>query len=81
MRSKLVIAVMVALVVVAIFAFRVYALVDCTLAEYDLQRDTHFRLMTGRCTVDTPSGQVYLDSLRGFGDKNHDHSGDSSLSQ
>lgn len=54
------------------FAYRIKGVFDCTLAQYDLKRDTEFRFLTGRCVVDTPNGKVYLDSLRGWGDHHND---------
>lgn len=74
----------VVLVVIGLVAgavvWRGMGLVNCTLASYDLKRETDYRFLTGRCTVTTPTGQVYLNTLRGFGD-NHDGAGDGSHGQ
>lgn len=51
----------------------------CVLAEYDLRRDTNFRLLTGACTaVGKDGGQVYVDQLRAFGSGDHNDDGDHS---
>lgn len=63
--------------VIVASAFFVYArgiaFKDCVMAEYDLRRDTNFRVLTGRCTAEgRDGGQVYVDQLRAFGTDHHD---------
>lgn len=62
--------------IILVSAFFVYTrgiqLKDCYMAEYDLRRDTHFRVLTGRCTAEgKDGGQVYVDQLRAFGSDSH----------
>ena len=58
----------------AVLVWRAPALWSCMKDEYNLKRDTHFSLLFGRCTVDTPKGRVYVDTLRGFDNADNDHS-------
>lgn len=51
---------------VGMTVYRAPALYSCMKDEYNLKRDTHFSLIFGSCTIDTPKGRVYVNSLRGF---------------
>ncbi|QIN94888.1 hypothetical protein CPT_Privateer_095 [Proteus phage Privateer] len=53
--------------------FRGIQFKDCVLAQYDLSRDTTFRVLTGQCTVTGKDGkQVYVSQLRGIGEETED---------
>lgn len=59
---------MVAVLAAIFLKVRGKQLYDCYAAEYDLHRDTSFRILTGRCTATgKDGGQVYVDQLRAFG--------------
>lgn len=60
------------LLVVALSAsfiyFRGIDFKNCVMAQYDLKRDTEFRLLTGACTTQGKDGSlIYVNQLRGFG--------------
>lgn len=77
LKAKILTAIVaVALCYASVALWRAPKLWQCVLDEYNLNRDTHFSLLTGRCTVDTPKGRVYVDTLRGYDntDNDHDHS-------
>lgn len=56
----------VAVLLMAVFAYRATSWVGCAFDQYNLKRTTHFSFLTGACTVDTPKGRVYVKSIRGF---------------
>ncbi|BBU72668.1 hypothetical protein HWB19_gp022 [Cronobacter phage vB_CsaP_009] len=56
--------------VITLGYFRGIQFKDCVLAQYDLSRDTTFRVLTGQCTVTGKDGkQVYVNQLRGIGEE------------
>ncbi len=55
-----------------LFFYRAPALWSCIKDQYNLKRDTHFSMFFGRCTVDTPKGRVYVDTLRGYDNTEND---------
>lgn len=75
LKFKLFLAVVALLIVayLALFFYRVPGLYDCYKDQYNLERPTHFSVLFGRCTVDTPKGRVYVDTLRGYDNTDNDH--------
>lgn len=44
--------------------------VSCLKDQYNLKRTTYFSWLTGACTIDSPKGRIYVNSLRGYDDDN-----------
>lgn len=69
-RKKMIAILVVAFLAVIILYSRGQQLYDCTMAKYDLKRETNFRLLTGKCTVTGKDGnQVYINQIRGIGEE------------
>lgn len=69
-RKKTVAAIAVIVFIVVSVYYRGHDLYDCTMAKYDLKRETNFRLLTGKCTVTGKDGnQVYINQIRGIGEE------------
>lgn len=68
---KKTVAVVAAIVFIVVATYyRGHDFYDCTMAKYDLKRETNFRLLTGKCTVTGKDGnQVYINQIRGIGEE------------
>ncbi|MGL6100724.1 MAG: hypothetical protein ACRC0G_14030 [Fusobacteriaceae bacterium] len=61
--------VMVVILIIASLFFRVIPWAKCTMAQYDLKRETSFSWVTGKCMVTRNNGErVYLDQMRDSGE-------------
>lgn len=72
---KYLLLLLVVVIATSFLYFRGIPLKDCVMAQYDLKRDTDFRVLTGACTTIGKDGSlIYINQLRGFGtdDISHD---------
>lgn len=57
----------VVLCAIALVIYRGFDWGKCSVASYDLKRDTEFSWVTGNCMVERANGErIYLNQMRGY---------------